>query len=492
MKSSKLLSLASILGLCSAASAGTVAVGNGKKPVLSPSVASPWDVSLASGLGLTQGNSDTLAVGAQFLATYVTPANEFTFAADYVYGESDSVVNQNRLSLFSGMNYNLSPELYLGLGANFRYDEIADLDYRFGLGPVLGYRLINQDATKLAVEAGLGYVFEKQGGVKSDYVTFNAAERFTHTLSSGAKIGQSVTFSSELEDFENFLLTADLFLEVPFSAHWAFRASVGTAYDNTPAAGTEENNLFALAGLSYSAQGFAPPAPASRPTLFQKRVAAAAPATGWQQIASAGFALSNGNSDTLLATASYDAVYREADNEILLGLGGAYGEVDTAVTQQNARANAQYNRVFGGSLFGGIAAGITHDTTAGVDYRFTPTAVLGAYLVKTDTAKVSVEAGPAYVFEKTGDGSDSYFALYSAQKASLTLSDSVSIGESVTFIPDVSKFDSYILSANVFVDFYFADHLALRAAVTNTYDSTPVKGQDKSDLMLSTGIAIQF
>jgi putative salt-induced outer membrane protein len=486
----KFLPLISLL-TCAAAQAGTVSVGSGKKPVVT-SIPSPWDISAAAGFGLTKGNSDTMALGAQFLATYVTPANEFSFLADYAYGENQSVTNQNRLTLLSGFNYNLTPDAYLGLGSSFHYNEITQLDYRFGLGPVLGYRVINSEATKLAIEAGVGYAFEKQGGIKSDYVTFNAAERFTHTLAGGAKIGQSVVFSSELQDFQNYLLTADLFLEVPFSAHWAVKASVGTVYDNTPAGGQDKNDLFALAGLSYSAQGFAPAAPGARPTLFTKRAAAAAPSTGWTQTGSAGFALTSGNADTMLATAGYDATLRASDHEIFLGLGGAYGESEGAVTLQRAHASAQYNTVFNSTFFGGIAAGVSHNDLAGVDYRFTPAAVVGAYLVNTPTTKLSVEVGPAYVIEKTGAGSDQYFALYAAQKASIALSDTVALGETLTFVPDASKFDSYLLSASVFVDFYLADNLALRAAVTDSYDSTPVNGSDSNDLMLSTSIAIQF
>ena len=492
------LVLATLLGLCSGATAGTTSVaGGGKAPAgkncntCSTSPASPWNVSAASGLSLTKGNSDTLGLGAQFLASYVTPEREFTFSTDYFYGESDSVVNQNRLVVGAAYNRNLSPELYLGLGSSFRYDEISLVDYRVGLGPVLGYRIINGDATKLAVEAGIGYVFEKIDGVKDDYVAFNAASHFSHTLSSGAKIGQNIAFSSELNDFNNYLLTADLSLEVPFSAHWAFKSTAGVTYDNTPAAGQDDTDVFVLAGLSYSAAGFAPPAPAARPSLFTKR-AAAAPSTGWSNIASAGFGLTSGNSDTLLGTASYDATYRDSDHEIFAGLGGAYGEVDSNVTQQSARASAQYNKVINDTLFAGATAGFLHDDVGGIDYRVTTAAVLGAYLVKNDTAKVSIEAGPAYIWEETTSGSDAYFSLYAAQKASLALSSSVALGESIVYTPEADDFGSYNLTASLFVDFYFADHMALRAAITDSYDSTPAKGRDENDLLLTTGIAIQF
>jgi putative salt-induced outer membrane protein len=476
--------------------AGTVAISGGKSPGKSPSTPpaaeSPWNVSAAGGLGLTKGNTDTLGASAHFLASYVTADEEFTFNADYFYGESDSVVNQNRVAVGAAYNRNLSSSLYLGIGSGFHHNEITELDYRLGVGPVLGYRLINSDSTKLAIEAGLGYTFEKQGGIKSDYVTFNAAQRFSHTLAGGSKITQGVSFSAEAEDFENFLATADISLEVPFSAHWAFKATVGTVYDNTPTAGQDENDLFALAGLSYSAQGFAPAAPGARPTLFTKRAAAAAQKEGWTNIGGVGFSLTNGNSDTLLGTVSYDAAFRGASHEIFYGLGGAYGEVGDSVNAQNARASAQYNKLLSDTTYVGASASLLHDDVAGVDYRFTPAAVLGAYLVKSDTAKISVEAGPSYVFEETTSGTAEYFALFAAQKASIALSDSVSLTQSLVYVPEVEDFGSYNLTAALALDFYFTDYLALRAAVSNTYDSTPSAGRDENDLVLSTGIAVQF
>ena len=51
--------------------------------------------------------------------------------------------------------------------------------------------------------------------------------------------------------------------------------------------------------------------------------------------------MTSGNSDTLLMTASYDAAYRAAAHEFFFGLGGAYGEVDSALSAQNLRAGAQ-------------------------------------------------------------------------------------------------------------------------------------------------------
>ena len=142
--------------------------------------------------------------------------------------------------------------------------------------------------------------------------------------------------------------------------------------------------------------------------------------------------------------------------------------------------------------YAGGTVGFLHDDVAGIDYRVTPAAVLGSYLVKNDTVKLSVEAGPAYVWEETEDGSADYMALYAAQKASIALSDSIALAQSVAYTPDVNDFGSYTLCATVALDFYLTDYLALRVGVTDTYDSTPSGTRDENDVTLSTGFAVQF
>ncbi|MBP7951232.1 MAG: DUF481 domain-containing protein [Verrucomicrobiales bacterium] len=489
--------LCSLLCLAFApAFAGTVSIPSGKAPggkaPAPASPASPWNVSAAAGFNLAQGNSDILGVGAQFLASYLTDLDEFNLGVDYFYSETDGAQNTNNLHAFTNYSRTLTGNLYGIVGLDFRRDEISDLDYRFSILPALGYNLIKNDTTRLAVEFGPAYIFEKQGGLKEDYFALSFGQKFIHTFANGVKFVESVSYVPEAEDFSNYNLVAEAGLEFPFASHWALKTAVRNVYDSTPASGADENDLSVIAALSYSAQGFAPPEPGVRKSHFTKRAKAAVPGNGWTNVGGIGFGMNKGNSDNLLLTASYDSAYRSPEHEVFGFLGGAYGETDSHVTTQNIRANSQYNRMFSRYCYAGGGSSFEYDDVARVDYRFIPGAFVGVYLVNNETAKLSLDAGPAYVWEKVGGITDDYFAVRIGERLNLALSESVAIGQTAAFVTEAADWDNHTLVASLYLDIYFADNFAFRTSVTDTYDSTPAAGADSNDVTVSAGIAVQF
>ncbi len=483
------LTLSPVLAGTGGAPAGKAPAG--KNPAIPPTN-DPWNISAAAGFNLAKGNTDTLGAGVQFLASYLTDDNEFNLGLDYFYGETDGAETTNNLHAYTNYARTLSGNLYGSLGLDFWRDTVSDLDYRLSVLPTLGYNVIKNDTTRLALEVGPAYVFEKQGGATKDYFALSFGQKFVHTFGSGVKFVQSASYVSEASDFDNYLLVGEAGLEFPLSAHWAFKTTLRDVYDSTPSAGADENDLSVLAGLSFSAQGFEPPAPAPRKSYFTKRAPAAAVKDGWKNVGGVGFGLTRGNSETLLVTANYDAAYHSSEKEILLGLGGAYGETGSAVNAQNIRAGAQYNKMFSDLCYAGGSLNFLYDDVAEVDYRFVPAVLAGYYLAKTDAVKLSIDAGPAYVWEKVGGVENDYFAVQIGERLSVALSDTVSVGQTAAFVTEAADWDNYTLASSLFLDIYFADNLAFRTAVTDSYDNTPAAGRDSNDVTVSAGIAVQF
>ncbi len=483
------------LSLLSAATAGTTSskAPVGKETIPPPAAPSPWDVTAAFGLGLAKGNTDSLSLNAAILATYLEGSNEFYLGADYLYGENNGAQTSNAFSAYAAYNRLLTDRLYLGLGGDFRKDDQSGLDYRFSLTPSLGYYLIKNDTTKLAFEAGAGYAWEDQGGLSRDYWTARVAQRFEHKLSARSKIWESIVYSPEFDDFDNYLLVAEAGLTVKLTDNLALRTSVRDTYDSTPSAGSDKNDLAVLAGIQWSAAGIKDDAaPAGRATLKAKKAAAAAVAMGWSNSAALGFGLTRGNSETLSLAADYAGVYRSATNEFFLGLGGSYGEVGSTTNAQNIRASVQHNWLLSDVLFAGLGANFLYDDIAAVDYRFTPAATIGAYLVKNDSVALSLEAGPGFTFEKVGGVSDEYFSVYAAQKLSVQICEGVKLGEQVSFTTEAADWNNYSIVATAFIEADLTEDLALRVGVTDLYDATPAAGRDSNDIMLTSGIAVQF
>jgi putative salt-induced outer membrane protein len=475
------------------ASAGTTpALGKASAPITAPPV-SPWEITGAIGYGMTSGNSDNLNLTARFLASYITPTDEFYFGTDYIYGETDGLKAADNLHAYTSWNHTLSGPFYAGILADAWYDSIADLDYRVNVGPTLGFNAIKNDATTLAFEAGPGYLWEKQGGVQNDYFTVRLAQRFSHKFNDRVKFTQSVAFVTEAEDWDNWYLVADAGFNFRVNRNWSLNSFVRNTYDNTPAAGQKSNDLAVMATISYALSGIADdPAPAARKTLKEKKAAGTVNAMGWTNTAAIGLALNSGNADNLLVTAAFDAAYREANNEALFNVFGGYGETDSTTSTQLLRAAAQYNRLFSDRCFAGLSTGFLYDDMADLSYRLSPAITSGYYLIKNDAAKLSFEAGPSYVWEKLGGATDSYFAIQAAEKLTWKIADGVALTQSVTFNTEAEDWENFFLVAAAALDFDVTEDLSFRTSVNSIYDNTPAAGNKKNDLLLSAGVAVRF
>lgn len=478
-----------------AASAVTVVAGTtpGKNPIGSGvEPLSPWEVTAAAGLGLTQGNQDTLNASAQFLATYLNGGNEGLFGIDYAYGEDGATTTANNVHGFAAYNRTLAGSFYAGLLADAWYDEIANLDYRLSAQPNLGYYLIKNDTTLLALEGGIGYLWEEQGNIARSYTTYRLGQRFSHTTASGIKLTESVSYTSELNDSDNWFLTAQAGFAVPISTHWAVGLNARYLYDNTPAAGFKSDDLAVLATVSYSLKGFDPEAAAGRRTLKAGKPAAALPELGWARRVGLAFAMNRGNSETLTLLGDLAADYRSEGYEWLNAAAMAYGETATATNLENVRAATTFNKTLSGNLYAGAGTGFRYDSIADIDYLLTPATALGYYLIKNDTAKLSFEAGPGYLFEKIGGVASDYLTLQAAQKLSWALADGVTLTEAVVWNAEAGDVGNYLLTATAGLEVDMAANLSFRTAISNIYDSTPAAGFEKNDLLLSAGIAVRF
>ena len=119
----------------------------------------------------------------------------------------------------------------------------------------------------------------------------------------------------------------------------------------------------------------------------------------WDLSASAGLTLTRGNSQTLLAVANFLGTKKWDQNEVDLGVDGAYGNTTdqkTGVTTKNAdslHGFVQYNRLFTERLFGYLRLEGLHDGVADIDYRLQVSPGAGYYLIKNTNTTFRVEVG---------------------------------------------------------------------------------------------------
>jgi putative salt-induced outer membrane protein len=216
-----------------------------------------WESSAFAGLTLTRGNSETLLASANILTAKKWDHNELSLGADGTYGETklpgatNSTKNAESIHGFGQYNRLFNERLY-GLGrVDALHDAIADVEYRVTLSVGAGYYFVKTTNTVLSGEVGPGYVFEKLGSNERSYGALRVGEKFTQKLSSHARLWQSAEFLPQVDDFDNYLINAEVGVEADINAHLSLSTFLQDTYKNQPATGRKKNDLKLVAGIKY-------------------------------------------------------------------------------------------------------------------------------------------------------------------------------------------------------------------------------------------------
>lgn len=261
---------ASILtaGLC----AGTFLTGTAQAQDAKPAEEKKplWETSANVGISLARGNTKSFLGTAGIDTKRKWTKDEIFMGANAGYGESTDVKradgnpdvttkSSDYIKGYSQYNHLFSQHLYGGLRLDAVHDDIADVNYRFTLSPLLGYYFIKNETTTLSAEVGPSWVYEQVGGEEKSYLGARLGERFEHKFKSGARVWQTAEVIPQVDDVENFIVNFELGAEAPLTKKLSVRAVLQDTYDNQPAevngpAGRHyklKNDIKLIAGLSY-------------------------------------------------------------------------------------------------------------------------------------------------------------------------------------------------------------------------------------------------
>lgn len=229
------------------------------------------------------------------------------------------------------------------------------------------------------------------------------------------------------------------------------------------------------------------------PQLFAAEEAEAAEKPQWETNASVGFTLTQGNNDTLLATASILGLKKWEMNELSLGADASIGEVEGVKNNETLRGFSQYNRLFTNDRsYALVNTSILHDAIADVDYRFTVSPGLGHYFYKEDKFELSGELGPGFVSENVGGVSDQYMSLRVAESAKYKISERARLWQRVEYVPQVDQFSNYLIVAEIGVDSDLTEKLGLRLTIQDMFDNEPAAGRKSNDLKVISSLRYKF
>ena len=265
-----------------------------------------------------------------------------------------------------------------------------------------------------------------------------------------------------------------------------------------------KKHLLVAAALALAAS-----ASAAEKKAGKEAAVAEAPA-GLATVLNAGLTLTDGNSETLAANVGLKTEGEQAGlGSVLAGAEFNYGEstvqtktvdeagVETVAekdekTVENAKLFANVKKTLSPRTFLSLDGTAAYDDVADIDYRATLGPGLGAYLVKNDQRELTLEAGPAYLWEKVGGARNDYLALRFAERYVCQALKNAKLVQSLEYLPEAEDFDNYLLVGEIGVEAAMSDRLSLRVVLQDKYDNTPAEGKERNDLSLIAGLGIKL
>ncbi|MBK1881253.1 DUF481 domain-containing protein [Luteolibacter pohnpeiensis] len=455
---------------------------------------SPWEITGAAGLAVSDGNSDSVACSLQLLASYQKDKNEAYLGVDYFYAESEDVTSTDSLKLFGQYNRDIGDRWYVGGYGSYFRDNASALDYRTDVSALLGYHILKSNKTTLSFEAGPGYAWESRDAESDSFPTLRLAERFEYRFSATSKLWQSLGWTPRTDDPSDSIIELEAGIETRITRKVSLRTFVRHRVDDTPGDGNGKSDTSLLLGLAYDFNGLPDPSAGSeaRRSLMPGTTSSAAKKDGWKTTAALGLSANRGNAEKTGLTFDWNTAYISSEREFFFDLGYNYGENDGETANDRLISRVQENRYLSDRFFIGSGVSFLRDEPAEIAYRVAPSVVAGYSFIKTDRTKLSFEAGPSYTFEKTGEDTDNFASAVAAQRFSHTFNERFALKQSVTATSELENLENFNAIAAISLDTTLSDRLIWRIGANYGYENIPADGREHHDAQLTSSIAVRF
>jgi len=221
-----------------------------------------WETTAIAGLTLTRGNSKNFLATMGINTKRNWTEDELLMGASAGYGETTTTQSDGKkvdtttdsyVKGYGQWNHLFTPQVYAGLRVTGDHDDVANLAYRLTVSPLAGYYFIKETNAFLATEIGPSYVREKFFDEDThDYIGLRLGERGEYKFIGGSKIWESIEYIPKIEDFDNYLINAEVGVSAPINKTLSLSLIVQDTYKSVPATGKLKNDFKLIAGLSFT------------------------------------------------------------------------------------------------------------------------------------------------------------------------------------------------------------------------------------------------
>jgi hypothetical protein len=246
-----------------AQAASTPAATNAPAAVPAPTPPPPpkWSSVASASMAVTEGNTRSFLATGGIESTRKTELDELLLAASAGYGKTTTLTpgggpsttskSQDFLKGSGQDNYSFVDDLYAGFRVEGVHDDIAGIDYRLTVSPLIGYYIYKHPNSRLSVEAGPSYVNQRLEDHTSSYAAARAAERYEYSYKGGAKIWQTLEYLTQVNEGRNWIATFEVGASAPLTKSVDVRLVADDQYQHEAPLGYQRNDFKLLAGIGY-------------------------------------------------------------------------------------------------------------------------------------------------------------------------------------------------------------------------------------------------
>ena len=219
------------------------------------------------------------------------------------------------------------------------------------------------------------------------------------------------------------------------------------------------------------------------------------PPPGWVGSASAGLALTQGNSDTSTVNAAYE-LKRDTGGSLVFKSNGLLvrGEAEDTLTSDRLSLDGRVERRLSTrtSLFG--ATQYLRDSFKAIDYLVSPTVGVSQLLVKDDRTELGVDVGVGVVWEKNTDLEvQTDGAVTAGQQFTRKLTATTELKEKAAALWKMDDFDDALYTFGVGLAASITAATQLKVEFLDTYKARPpVASVKKNDIAVLVSFVYKF
>ena len=219
------------------------------------------------------------------------------------------------------------------------------------------------------------------------------------------------------------------------------------------------------------------------------------PPPGWTGSASAGLALTHGNSDTSTVNLAYE-VKRDTGSKILFRSAGLFlrGEAEGELTTNRIAFDGRADRKLSErtSLF--VQTQYLRDSFKHIDYLVSPTAGISRLLVKNDRTELGADVGLGVVWEKNpGADVETSGAISATQKLAHKLTKTTDFTQKVAALWKMSDLNDGLYTFGVGLAASITSLTQLKVELLDTFKNKPPSADVvKNDVALLVSFVYKF